>query len=192
MVIVVSLIGQFVPERLGIVLPFALGSAFVGVGLMHIGKSIRPFEYQITSIKSYLVLFFSAIVCFSILRSEYVNMRTGVYPHSFLIFWVNAAAASIIGMNIAKIVKSVFKDNIICKYLQGIGRNSIVYVCLNQIVIWLCYEIMARVLPNGSIGGLVILDKVLCLVLSLILLFLLSLIFEKTIFRVFIGRFKKN
>ena len=189
----ISLFGQIIPERFGLVLPFALGSAFVGVGLMHIGKTLRKYEQHIVGLKVYEILFFGLLVGFSILKSDYVNMRTGAYPDAFILFWINAVCASIIGLNIAMRFEKLLKNCIISKYFQSIGRNSIVYVCSNQVVILCGFELFRRFFASVSLpSNMVMIKNVVVLAFSLVVLFLLSLLFEKTILRVVIGRFKKG
>ena len=192
-VIMISLAGQILPSLFRLNLPFALGAAMVGVGLMHIGRVLRPFDQQIVDLRIYQILLFGALVVFSIMQSDYINMRTGKYSSAFVLFWVNAIAASIIGLNVAKRFKEYLKDSIVNRYLQSIGRSSIVYVCLNQIVIMLCGKLVNKALEliNVSIGITVVV-RILVLILSLMVLFFLSLLFEKTFFRVFIGRFNSK
>lgn len=188
----ISLIGQIVPGRFGLVFPFALGAALVGVGLMHIGKVLQAHKLQMMDLKIYQILFFGVLTCLCILKSGYVNMRLGSYPDAFILFWVNAVLASIIGLNIAKRIHNLLKDCFIAKYLKGIGRNSIVYLCLNQIVIISSYEIVYRVSVHMSFSfEQIYITKAIVLVVSLVVLFLLSLLFDKTILGIFIGRYNR-
>ena len=188
----VSLIGQIIPGRFGVVFPFALGAAFVGVGLMHVGKTLRIYERQITDMKLYQILFFGALSGISILKCSYINMRSGSYPDAFILFWVNAVFASVIGLNIAKRLYNLLQDCFICKCFMSMGKNSIVYLCLNQIVILGIYGIVSRLFTRVSFSfGTILVEKIIVLVLSLAVLFLLTLMFEKTILRVMIGRFKR-
>lgn len=189
-VIMISLIGQVLPAKLGIRVPFAIAPAMVGVGLMHLGRSLRPYEQCVVNLKVYLVLLFGALTALSLFQSGYVNMRTDTYPSEFILFWVNAVAASIIGLNIANILKRWFKNSIPIYYLQSVGRNAIVYVCLNQIVILLCGKMIRKGfrLLFVSFKNVFWLNAI-ELVTSLAVLFLLAFLFEKTIFRVFVGKY---
>lgn len=191
-VCIVALVGQIIPGRFGVVFPFALGAAFVGVGLMHIGKALRVYEKQITDMKIYQILFFGALTGASILKSSYINMRSGSYPDAFILFWVNAVCASVIGLSIANKLHLLLKNSIVNKYFMSIGRNSVVYLCLNQIVISGSYKIAIRVFAYMHVSfDTIIIEKIMVLFLSLAVLFLLSLLFEKTFLRVLIGRFKR-
>ena len=192
-IITISFTGQVVFAHFNIQLPFALNAAMVGVGLMHIGRTLRPFEGQIIDLRLYQIIVFGSLTCLSIMQSGYINMRTGTYSNVFFLFWVNAIAATIIGMNLAKKMKTILKDTSVNRYFQSVGRNSIVYVCLNQIVILLTSKVLKKCFSffNISVNN-TILKSGIILILSLLVLFLLSLLFKKTIFRVLIGRFRKE
>lgn len=189
-VIAISLTSQIIFTRFNIKLPFALNAAMVGIGLMHAGRAARKYEQMIIDLRWYQIVVFGMLAGLAIMQSDYVNMRVGTYPDVFILFWTNAISASIIGMNIAKKIKGLFKNNLINRYLQSIGRNSIVYVCLNQAVIMLSYNILHKGFVSFNIPtNNDLLITVLNLILTLAILFLLSLLFEKTILRVMIGRF---
>ena len=144
-IITIALTGQLVPNFFGVSIPFALSAALVGVGLLHAGRIVRKYEKKLISLEWYQVLFLGIIISASIMLSGYINMRVERYPRSFLVFWINAIAASVIGMNLARISKSILKDCFLSKYIQSIGRNSIVYVCLNQLVILVIQKAIVRI-----------------------------------------------
>ena len=114
------------------------------------------------------------------MQSDYVNMRTGTYPSSLIAFWINAVAASTIGLNIACRMKQWFKNCLLNRYLQGVGRNSIVYVWLNQIVILLSGIIIRKglYLLSFSIENTLLINAI-ELVISLALLLLLHYYLKK-------------
>ena len=93
-------------------------------------------------------------------------------------------------MSIAEKMKELLKDSFVNRYFQSVGRNSIVYVCLNQIVIQLCSSVLHKGVKSfGVSANNDLLITVLILILTLAILFLLSLLFEKTIMRVLVGHF---
>ena len=183
-VIAVALTGQLLPAYTKIMLPFALDPAFVGVGLMHIGRTLRRFESRIVGMKWYQLLFFGALTAFSIFRSDPVNMRTNVYPGAFILFWVNAVAACVVGACLANKTDLLLKNSFAGRYLRSVGRNSVIYVIFNQLTIIGCSGLLSRAaaFPTPVFKALV-------LVLTMAILFLLSVLFEKTFFKVLIGRF---
>ena len=192
-VCVISIIGQIVSSKFYLTLPFAMGAAFVGVGLMHIGKMLKHYEQQITDLKIYQILFFGVLIGVSIMKTGYINMRSGWYPDALLLFWTNAVFASIIGMNIAKKIEKILGNSVVNRYFKSVGRNSIVYLCLNQIIILGSKKVINYVLNiiNPSFES-VIIERVLALIISLTVLLLSSILFEKTFFRVLIGKIKKS
>lgn len=191
-VIIITLVGQVSPALLGIELPFSVSPAFVGIGLMYIGKILHRYSTNINLVRIYQLFFFGVLVAVSIFQSEYVNMRKAMYPNEFILFWINAVAASIIGIILANKTKEILKDNTICKILQSIGKNSIVYVCLNELVIILLQPIVYRGLKHFSIpinSYVSFFASFVILICSIILLYFLAFLFEKTPLRVLLGRF---
>lgn len=71
-------------------------------------------------------------------------------------------------------------------WLKNIGKNAIVYVCMNQFVI-ICINQVFLTLSYGNIIFKVII-KVMTIVIVLISLYLLEKIFTKTKIRVVIGK----
>ena len=194
-IIVIAIVytGQVAFAHFSIQLPFALNSAMVGVGLMHVGRTLRPFERHIIDLNLYQIVAFGLLTGISIMQSDYINMRTGTYSNVFIMFWVNAIAAIIIGMNLAKKMKTIFKDMSVNRYLQSVGRNSIIYVCLNQIVILFTTKILEKCFSFFDIHiNCIIFNSGVNLAITLLVLFLLSILFEKTIFRVLIGKSSNN
>lgn len=107
----------------------------------------------------------------------YINMREGRY--AFLpLFWINALLSVYLGISISKLICRIGE----MKWLTSIGRNSIVYVCLNQIII--------RVLFKGFsyISMPKILSHLLILALSMFVLYWLAELFTRTKLKVFIGK----
>lgn len=143
-VIAISLTSQIIFARFNIRLPFALNAAMLGIGLMHAGRAVRKHEQLIIELRWYQIIVFGVLIGLAIMQSDYVNMRKGTYPSVFVLFWINAISASVIGMSIAEKMKELLKDSFVNRYFQSVGRNSIVYVCLNQIVIQLCSSVLHK------------------------------------------------
>ena len=181
-VLLVSLGGQILPPILNINLPFAGGAAMVGVGLMYIGRICRKYEDRLVNFSNFQIVTLGLLTAVSIMQSDYINMRTGSYSDIFIVFWINAIFSSIVGLNIAKKMTTFGTIRMLNKWLLSIGRNSIVYVCLNQIVILLIGSVFSRLFLIPWLNCL------LTLAATLVVLYFLSLLFEKTVFRVCIGR----
>lgn len=138
-VVVLALFGNTCNLLFPFELPFALSAAFVGVGLFHVGTLFKRFELKIVihrllNLDVFSTLGLACVTIVLIFVNGAVNMRTGSYS-IIPLFWINAILAIILFFNISKIVNNAFRDSIIHKWIVGIGKNSIVYVCLNQIVL---------------------------------------------------------
>lgn len=137
LIILIAIFGTIATNLLPIRLPYAMDAAFVGVGLFHVGHTMHAKKntYVVDSLlnlnfKVWLVL--SILCCAFIFRNGYVNMRTGDYG-VLAWFWFNAIFAIVIGINFSKLSEMLGK---IMNPIMKIGKNSITYVCLNQVVIY--------------------------------------------------------
>lgn len=134
-VIIISVFGNLAGIILPFTLPYAAGAAMVGVGFFHVGYSLRKNENNrlvgsILNMKWYMWGISACVVTVLIFVNGYVNMRSeeyGIIP----LFWINAILATLVGMNLARYVYQVCKKNMVARWLMGIGRDSIIYVCLN-------------------------------------------------------------
>ncbi|MBR3255377.1 MAG: acyltransferase family protein [Clostridia bacterium] len=188
-IILISLLGNVAVQIIPFRLPFALDAAFVGVGLFGIGYLFKLFKEskivnKLFNLKFYVILPLIIINIYLIFTNDYINMRCGLYGNIPL-FWINAFLAFIIGINICKKLDS-FLNTKIKNFITEIGKNSIIYLCFNQIVI-LVINIFTKniVIENDTQKYLV---NSLIMVISLILLKVLSLIMVKTKLRVLVGK----
>ena len=85
-----------------------------------------------------------------------------------------------LGISISKLICKWGKT----EWLINIGRNSIVYVCLKQIVIRILNKF------SGYISIPILLNHILIFGLSMCILYVLALMFTKTELRIVIGRKK--
>ena len=143
LVIILSIFGTVAQLVLPFTLPFAMSSAFVGLGLFQIGVLIKAFSqsdvYQKLkqlkpAIKCLEILFALSLTSVLVLLNGAVNMRDGRYS-VIPLFWVNATLATALGMIISSIWMKQIKVHLLNQYICSIGRESIVYLCLNQLVI---------------------------------------------------------
>ncbi|KEZ91204.1 acyltransferase family protein [Lacrimispora celerecrescens] len=183
-IVVISIMGCITTLILPFRLPYAMDASFVGVGLLHIGylvqnnviKNVR----NIYHMKYYEWIILVAISMFLIFTNGYVNMRTGTYA-IIPLFWINAILAIIIGINLSKYLeRSLLKS--VHGFLLFIGRNSIVYLCLNQLII-LCVRKTIRV-----VGLPLITTKISIFVIAMILLSLCTYVIINTRLKVFLGK----
>lgn len=185
-VVVLSLFGNYTGTVLPFTLPFALSSALVGTGLFYIGVLFR--KYMKSAPVVYLLeMPWKRIVVFAIISgvlihlNGYVNMRSEVYSIPVL-FWVNAIMATVVGYNIAKMIYPHIKDSFIGDWMTQIGKDSIVYLCLNQIVI-----LVAGALVK-PLGLHILIRQIIVLCLTLLALYYLDRLFMNTRLKVFLGK----
>ena len=82
----------------------------------------------------------------SIYLNDEVNMRQGIY-HFIPLFWANAILAIILLMNISIRLDAKYANNILINFLKYVGKYSIVFLCLNQLVIRCWFKVLHRITP---------------------------------------------
>lgn len=112
-------------------LPLALDTSLMGIGLFHIGRLYRQYNKK-TDFS--IVIVIVALIVGSILTyaNGYVNVRQGIYSNIYLYL----ITASLMTWGLYILSKYVSHNkNFIIRELIYIGRNSLVYVCLNQLLL---------------------------------------------------------
>lgn len=175
-------VGSFADQVLPYPLPWALSASFVGLGLYWLGekaskrRSTENFEILL-NMNWRQILVAGIITTGMIFINGYINMREGRYA-ILPLFWINALMSIYLGISISKLICKTK----ITKWLTSVGRKSIVYVCLNQIVIKILFKLLSDVrMPT-------IMFHLLILVLSMNILYWLAWIFTRTRLKVFIGK----
>lgn len=174
-IIILAVFGMLAPTILPIRLPWAMDAAFAGIGFFHIAGLIRGTKVErILSLKLWQAVLIGVLFSVSIMVCPKINMRTGNYGWYFP-FWFNALGAIIGGWNLALYIEHFFMHckplRVVSDYMKGIGRNSIVYLCFNQVVILAVTKALDMIGING------IAAKIPVLILAMVLLF----VFEKMI-----------
>lgn len=184
-VIAIALFGNLADTILPFTLPYSLGASFVGIGLYYLGYLCKKYKerrilcfFNLSWIPNIILGVITIILIF---MNGYINMRTGTYA-IIPLFWINAMLSIIVGMNFARLIYQYIQNNYIGNWLTGIGRDSIVYVCLNQVVI----IIVNRVL--NVIGLSPFLLKILTLIITLLVLWAADKIIVNTKLKILIGK----
>ena len=185
-VIALGILGMVLPKILPFRLPWALDAALAGMVFFHVARIIRETRLQqIMDLKWWLALILGAGFSVSILLCPKINMRTGEYGW-YISFWVNALGLIIAGWSLSKYVDKILKHGKlltgVSNWLKGIGRNSIVYLCLNQSVILLTTKMLDLIGVRGFIS------KIPVLILTMAVLFGLEKLICKTKIRVILGK----
>lgn len=184
MVFPLALFGCITKKVLPSPLPWALGASCVGLGLYWAGHETAKRESSMKSLLNmpwWLCLILCAFDGWLILSNGYINMRAEKYANIPL-FWLNALLSIYIGISLSKEIQSALKDNLIEQWLESIGRNSIVYVCCNQLVIFFVTALFKHT------GITIIYGNALILIVSMAMLYGLYVLFTKTKLKILIGK----
>lgn len=190
LVVGLALFGNFAGKILPFKLPLALGQGFVGVGLYYIGYLCKKYSGKkavgaVLKLSLLPCLVLCAAAAALIFANGYINMRTGAY--SFVpLFWLNAVLSIIAGFNLSRLIYKPIQNCFIGKWLTEIGRDSIVYVCMNQAVIRVFENLIF--VDEAYPSALKLALKVLILILSLAVLYLIDKLIMKTGLRVLVGK----
>ena len=186
----IAFLGNVTVSLLHIRLPWALDTAFVAVGFIHIGRLGKIYKdnkiiYKMMNLDFFGWIIFSLLASTFIFLNGYVNMREGVYSNVIL-FWIAAVSSIVVLLNFSKILQSISKKialfRIIYKYLSWVGENSVIFLCLNQLIIY----IIKTVLPNNLVN--ILFYKVVVLVVAMISLTFMDRFIIRRKFKVIIGK----
>lgn len=194
-ILAICLAGNNVSKMSEFRLPFAMDAAFVGVGLFHIGYLTRRCKdkYHIERFRGICILLITVLgimTYLSIFRNGIINMRIGLYSNIFL-FWFNSVGACWTGLFLA-ILLSKYKNKfalMVNSGLQRMGRNSMTYLCMNQLVIsevWNAVISWEEVADYIVVGGL--LFSIVVFSFSMIVLFLGDVVISKMDVKFIVGQ----
>lgn len=186
----VGIIGMLFPCVISTRLPWAADSALVGIMFYYLGylihkqegrKGIRKImNFSIGEILILLLLFSLS----SLLNAD-VNMRTGDYA---LVPWtlINAVGMTVLTINLSKKIRLKTMQKMLCY----VGKNSIVFLCFNQLIIYIVRK-MTDIFSFFSISLLTrTIERALIAVVSTALLVMISEMITKTRLRVIFGKQK--
>lgn len=133
-IIIFSVLGCIIPKYFR--LPFAMDTSLMGLGLFEIGYTLKKENLTIDNkYFPFFIIFIGSIICFI---NGYVNVRNGEYANIILYY----ICAVLMTIGLFYICKFWVKSKFIKKELRFIGMNSIVYVCLNQLVLFVPNKIV--------------------------------------------------
>lgn len=179
------LFGNSIPYRL----PFSLDISMVCLGYYHLARKLKEKDFQMINVfhlKKWIICIMLVVASVLLFLNGYVNIRLTVYSNP-LLFWINSILITIIGWNICRIIYS-FRDRIpllfrkIIDLINNIGRDSITYLCLNQITILFLNKVMIHCGIN------ILLSKLIVLIITMILLFFINKVIMNTKFRIMVGK----
>lgn len=177
------LFGTTIPFRL----PLSIDAAMVGIGFFHCARRTKNLKFNIYNCNIYIVILMCIITTILIFFNGYVNMRTSSYAIKILSLF-NAVSMTVVGWNISRIIYNYLsksKLHIVGDVFINIGKNSIVYVCLNQFVILFVMVIIHKITVikiNTSLANVIV------LIIAILILHIISYILTNTKLKLFIGK----
>lgn len=178
----ISIAGIICANYLPFRLPWAIDAGMVGVAFYQVGGIIHKKQAQLEKVSLVYTVF--SIILFSCLGliNDYVNLRMGYYG-IWPLFYVSAIGLSLAFWNMFRLVHIKFyRKRVLDRALSVIeimGRDSIVFLCLNQLIILLLSEWIGSFLPSTEIK-MILLKKIIILVLTIIALYIICMIVNKT------------
>lgn len=190
-VLAITLFGCFYKTLIPVTLPFAIGPAMVGTGLFYIGLLIKQNKEKkifcfILNMPWWFWLVCTAVTTALIFINQHINMRKEQYGNILLFFIVSTLSFLII-ISFSVFADKHFGKSFICRWLSGIGRNSIIYVCLNQLVIMIVKDVCNII--TGSSAAFVAIRLALIIFGTFALLQFLVFLFKNTKMKICLGEF---
>ncbi len=144
MVLILFILGTIMEQRL----PWGIDIAFVGLGLFVVGRLLGTYKDKIINKNNNFFIIITVLVLNGamIFLNGYVNMRISEYSN-ILLFIINAVVATIGYMKLSCFLEK-FK---FAKVFEFIGENSIIYLCLNQILIFILAKLLVYFKVNENI-----------------------------------------
>ena len=146
-VVMIALMGNLYHALIPGPCPFAIDSAAVGVGIIHVGymyrnNKARVWDY-LRPTNRYILLVWSIVTAILIMVNRSVNMRLGYYG-IIPLFWVCALSACMILWQLAKYLEIAASKheslNLVTSCIERTGRHSLFFLCGNQVAIFLCFH----------------------------------------------------
>ena len=145
-VLAIGLIGNALGIYLPFRVPFGIDASFVGLVFIHIGRVLHQGKRteRILDLKPLSSILIFTMGCSLIMINSYVNLRWGQYGIVPL-FWISSVM-TIVGLwNVCRLLDKRIKAKKIMHFIYNIGKDSIVYVCLNQLAILFSLRVLNKV-----------------------------------------------
>lgn len=194
--ILITLCGHLA-EYISIDFPYSMTAGFAGVSMFSFGVLFMKYKNTVKLVGKFEHLrFLSALLLgvlggLIILYNDSVNMRAGTYGNIFL-YYIGALAAIFTGINISRYFTLLFNHNTLLSainvVIQRIGKNSITFLCLNQLIIKLFSDVLngrTTLLLNGSAGMLVYKMVIFCM--TMLSLYIIDWVIRRSGFSFMLG-----
>lgn len=189
-VVTIALAGCILPERYGLILPWAAGPGLVSVGFLHLGRLMREDGEndgvkKLLSLNWWQLLILTALLVVLSFVNGYVNIRRELYANLGL-FWLNSCLSILLLLNLSRILDERLGGTALHRWLSHVGRSSLVYMILNEAVIFFvdtAFSVLPFALPAGLAMSFVRFILVMAIIAPC------ALILEKPGLRIFLGKF---
>lgn len=192
----IALIG-IILSLLNIKLPFSLDSSLSALPFFYLGFLLKNYENKMKKVYDHALLIGITLIVFScvlIFVNEYVNPRTceyGVVP----LYFLNAVLASFGWLCVAKKVDELSSKVHILECLSNIvayiGKNSIIFLGFNQLIIDGLYWMINRCFSFETMIQKGFRNIFIC-ILSCVILYYFAYLFENTKLSFFVGKSEKR
>ena len=186
----IATVGMACARYLPFRLPWAIDVGFVGVGLCQFGKLIKDKGQKVLEIRFTFsiigILVFSGLG----LVNGYVNLRQGYYG-VWPLFWINAVGMTISLWNFVRYFNGWIEDKGLFQkamsWIRGMGRDSIIFLCLNQLAILFSGDLIGLMIPTDN-GVILLVKKLLILLITMIELYFAQKAVMGTNFKILVGK----
>lgn len=184
---ITAVVGNVLPVQL----PLCLDTAMVGLGLFGVGYFLRRYNNKASinflfNMNIFWLLIFFVFNTILIFINGYVNIRLCSYS-IIPLFWINSIVAFLCYTNLFYKIEAT--DNkfvkVLNNWLKDVGKNSITFVCLNQIVLLILNKIVS-ICSLNNINYLLL--HLIILIAALFCLKIASVVINKTKLRILIGK----
>lgn len=162
-------------------LPLAMTSAFVGCGFFMIGVLLKKYGKRFLELGWLQFAIGMIIVTILVYLNGSINMRTNMY-NIVPLFWVNAILMIVVLWNGIRIMLKKF-PRLKLEVLQEIGRESIIYVCTNQMLLYVLRNLTGN-LYNFLPGIVVNVGYTICII---VIGFWLNRLLRKSPLKIILG-----
>ncbi len=164
-----------------LILPWSIGQALTCFGFVYIGWLVKV-KYQKVLSCIYIDLLMVVIGFVVASFNSYINVRNAQYGNLIAFY----AASLLIVFGIQGVIRQLLNyiPNGIISHIQYIGINSLVYMCFNQLIVWLPNKIF------GHFSGFILfLLKIAELIIALLILKIVTLCLNNSwLWRLIVGR----
>ena len=128
------IVGISLSKYFNINLWWSLHSALVGLGIYYLGYLLKKELNKVNFNNLVLIVILFLLHVLIILKTSYVNMRTGSYPN-VIMFTLNILSSFVVYASISRKLLQMKYLKPLNKFIMILGKESMVSLCLNQFLI---------------------------------------------------------